>query len=297
MYALAMRYTYIRPLMSLVLGGALTGACVEPPKAGSPSAVSTAAASAASAPAASTQVAAAPSTTSAPVASTQVSIDIPVSDDGLPGAGPIRRADWFRKIWKERRSLWLKRTTTDHGAIVFLGDSITQMWGDDFGGSFADLHVANRGISGDTTRGVLIRLDRDVIALHPSAVVVLIGTNDIEEGAAPDTIAGNLRLIIEALERADPGISILVCEVFPSSTSKRRPAATIIELNQRYAALAKQDRHIKLVHTWAGFADASGNATPSEFPDLLHPNAAGYAKWAGALRPYLAEIKGAKPAQ
>lgn len=290
-----MRYAYTPLLMSLVFGGTLTGACVEPPKAGSPSAASTAAASAASA--ASTQVTAAPSATSAPVASTQVSIDIPDSDEGLPGAGPIRRADWFRKIWNERRSLWLTRTTTDHGAIVFLGDSITQMWGDDFGNSFAGLHVANRGISGDTTRGVLIRLDRDVIAVRPSAVVLLIGTNDIEESTAPDTIAGNVRLIVQVLEQADPNIPILVCEVFPSSKSKGRPASTIVELNKRYAALAEQDPHIKLVHTWTQFADASGNAKVSEFPDLLHPNAAGYEKWAEALRPYLSEIKGTKPAQ
>ena len=267
-----------RKALLISLGVALAAACVEPPRV-------------TQAPAA----AVAPSAAAAPAASAQVSIEIPESDDGLPGKGPIRRADWFRKIWNERRSQWLTRTTADNGAIVFLGDSITQMWGDDFANSFVGLHVANRGISGDTTRGVLIRLERDVIALHPKAVVLLIGTNDIEEGAAPDTIAGNVSLIASALERADPSMPILMCEVFPSSTSKKRPASTIIELNKQYAALAQRDPHIKLVHTWAQFADASGDASAGEFPDLLHPNAAGYAKWAEALRPYLAELKGPQP--
>src|SRR3954465_15368395 len=86
---------------------------------------------------------------------------IPATDDGLPGAGPIRRYDWFQKTWTERRSKWAKEARKDRGAVVFLGDSITQGWGDQMGDSFPGMKVANRGISGDTTRGVLIRLQED----------------------------------------------------------------------------------------------------------------------------------------
>src|SRR5882672_3260269 len=86
--------------------------------------------------------------TSAPPANLHFSI--PDTDDGLPGAGPVRREDWFRKIWLERRSAWAQRVAQDQQAVVFLGDSITQGWGDDMGGSFHGLKVANRGISGDT---------------------------------------------------------------------------------------------------------------------------------------------------
>jgi hypothetical protein len=128
---------------------------------------------------------------------------VPATDDGLPGAGPIRRHDWFLKIWAERRSAWAKRVEQDQNALVFLGDSITQKWGDDLDGAFPGVKVANRGISGDTTRGVLIRLREDVLGLHPRGVVILIGTNDIEDGADPETIAANLRLILAALEQSD----------------------------------------------------------------------------------------------
>jgi lysophospholipase L1-like esterase len=58
---------------------------------------------------------------------------IPASDDGLPGAGPIRRYDWFRKLWAERRVAWAQRVQQDQRAVVFLGDSITQGWGDQHG--------------------------------------------------------------------------------------------------------------------------------------------------------------------
>src|SRR5258707_151995 len=89
---------------------------------------------------------------------------IPATDEGLPGEGPIRRADWFRKLWADRRTMWAGRVERDRNAVVLLGDSITQGWGEDFSAWFPGMKIANRGISGDTTRGVLIRLHEDVLA-------------------------------------------------------------------------------------------------------------------------------------
>ena len=119
---------------------------------------------------------------------------IPATDDGLPGAGPIRRYDWFQDLWAKKRAGWAASVAKDQGAFVFLGDSITQGWGDEMGGTFEGMKVANRGISGDTTRGVLIRLEGDVLALNPAGVAILIGTNDLEEHAEPETIIANLKL-------------------------------------------------------------------------------------------------------
>jgi hypothetical protein len=61
-------------------------------------------------------------------------------------------------------------------------------------------------------------------------------------------------------------------------------------VNQLYAALVKGNAQVTLVETWPLFADAQGDAIPAEFPDLLHPNLAGYAKWAAALRPVFATL-------
>jgi lysophospholipase L1-like esterase len=216
--------------------------------------------------------------------------EIPATDDGLPGAGPIRRADWFRKTWTERRSAFAKQAGRDQGSLVFLGDSITQGWGDNMGGSFTGAKVANRGISGDTTRGVLIRLKEDVLSLKPAGVVLLIGTNDLEEQADPETIAGNLKLILAELKAHDPKMPIVLCQVFPSSVSKKRPSDQVKKLNQLYAAAVKGDKQVTFIETWPLFADAQGDAKKEEFPDLLHPNKAGYAKWASALRPVLATL-------
>ena len=215
---------------------------------------------------------------------------LPATDDGLPGAGPIRRYDWFKQVWHDRRSAWARERDRDHGAVVFLGDSITQGWESGLAAAFPDMKVANRGINGDTTRGVLIRLHDDVEVLDPAAVVLLIGTNDLEEGATPDVIAGNLSLIVRALEQHDPRMPIVLCQVFPSSAAKSRPVDQIKAVNARYLAGVKGDRHVIPLDTWALFADANGDAPASEFPDLLHPNEIGYAKWAAALRPIFATL-------
>ena len=215
---------------------------------------------------------------------------IPASDDGLAGTGPIRRQEWFQKTWTQRRSGFARRAEREKGSLVFLGDSITQGWGDDFGGAFPDVKAANRGISGDTTRGVLLRLQEDVLSLEPTGVVLLIGTNDLEEKAGPETIAGNLKLIIAELKKHDGKMPIVLCQVMPSAESKKRPAEKIKQVNQLYAAAVKGDPQVTLVETWTLFADAEGNAKAEEFPDLLHPNKAGYAKWRAAIWPILATL-------
>jgi lysophospholipase L1-like esterase len=213
---------------------------------------------------------------------------IPATDEGLPGEGPIRRKAWFKKLWETKRTGWAKQVKQDQGALVFLGDSITQGWGGNFRGHFKGVKVANRGISGDTTRGVLIRLKEDVLSLNPKGVVILIGTNDLEEKATPEVISGNLKLIIAALKKHNAKMPIILCNTFPSSATKRRPADQIKKINQLYFTAVKGDAQITVLDTWLLFADAKGDAKKVEFDDLLHPNQIGYDKWAAALRPLLA---------
>ena len=210
---------------------------------------------------------------------------IPETDEGLPGVGPIRRYDWFKGVWERRRAAWAKTVEQDQGAVVFLGDSITQGWGGGLGASFPGLKVVNRGIDGDTTRGVLIRLQEDVLALNPKAVALLIGTNDLEENATPEQAASNLKRILAALKAHNAEMPIILCEVFPSAASMSRPSEQIGKVNELYLELVKGDSQVTYMETFDLFDDGNGDAIPAEFPDLLHPNEAGYAKWAAALRP------------
>ena len=175
--------------------------------------------------------------------------------------------------------------------MVFLGDSIIQGWGEELGAAFPGMKVANRGISGDTSRGVLIRLEEDVFAVSPSAVVLLIGTNDLEEGAEPEVIANNVQLILDAISKFDPAMPIILCDVMPSSSQMSRPTEQIQAVNALYRNILPNYPQLTRLDTFSLFDNGDGNASPNEFPDLLHPNEHGYAKWAEALRPVLRQLE------
>ena len=212
-------------------------------------------------------------------------------DSEIAGEGPVRRYDWFRNLWKNKRTAWSTEVEAKQGALVFLGDSITQGWGDEMKGAFGKTKVANRGISGDTTRGMLYRMPEDVLALKPTGVVLLMGTNDLEEGATPEVIAKNLKLIIKKIKASNKEMPIILCNVFPSHESKKRSAEQIKKINALYAEAVKGDKQVTLIDTWSMFADENGNARKPEFPDLLHPNAVGYEMWANTLRPVLETLE------
>ncbi|MDA1039190.1 MAG: sulfatase-like hydrolase/transferase [Planctomycetota bacterium] len=226
--------------------------------------------------------------------------ELPATEEGLPGEGPLRRYEGYVNGWRTRRARWSQRQEADRGAVVFLGDSITQGWGDDFATRFPGMKAANRGIGGDTTRGMLIRLEEDVLALDPAAIVILAGTNDVEIGIEPEAITRNLGRIIESVKRHDKqsgrATPIILCRVFPSSAAKKRPAETIRRLNTLIENSVRGDAQVTLLDTWTLFADANGDASPAFFPDLLHLNPAGYDMWAAALRPVLATLGFVDPA-
>ena len=117
-------------------------------------------------------------------------VSIPATDEGLPGAGPIRRYGWFKKLWLRKRTGWARQVQQDQGALVFLGDSITQAW-ESVGRRVWMKHyhkrnTVNLGISGDRTEHVLWRLDNgNIKGIKPKAAVIMIGTNNT--GRNPDT--------------------------------------------------------------------------------------------------------------
>ncbi|MGY8733122.1 MAG: GDSL-type esterase/lipase family protein [Pirellulales bacterium] len=212
------------------------------------------------------------------------------AEKGLPGEGALRRYTGYVNTWARVRKQWSTQIEQDQGAVVFLGDSITQGWGPKFRGHFAGVKLANRGIGGDTTRGMLIRLRQDVLTLNPKAVVILMGTNDIEIGLSPELIARNFTKIIKSLQEHNPTMPIILCRMFPSSATKKRPTEKIQKVNELYENVVRNDTQITVVDTFTLFDDGNGNALPLYFPDLLHLNTAGYSKWASALNPILATL-------
>src|SRR5450631_1787125 len=129
-------------------------------------------------------------------------------------------------------------TNSSEDRVVFMGDSITDIW--KFEKSFPGKPYINRGIGGQTTPQMLIRFRPDVIDLDPKVVVILAGTNDISGNTGPMTIAeieANLKTMAE-LARLHH-IRVVMSSVLPvnnyTARSKMffplRPPAQILELN------------------------------------------------------------------
>ncbi len=118
---------------------------------------------------------------------------------------------------------------------------------------------------------MLLRLKDDVLSLDPAAVVMLMGTNDLEEQATAGEIAGNVKLIVAALKAHNAQLPIVLCNVMPSSADKKRPADKIQEINKQVFEVVKGDPQITVVDTWTLFAGEGGDAKKEEFPDCCIP--------------------------
>jgi len=182
-------------------------------------------------------------------------------------------------------------------AIVLLGNSITDIWPDRNSHIF-DIHpeITGRGISGQTTSQMLLRFDADVVALHPKAVVINGGTNDIALNAgtySEDLTLSNIRSMT-AIARAH-GIAPVLTSVLPAAGFKWRKEVTdaitsIQSLNSRIAAYAKAEG-LPYIDYFSVMVNADRTAMKPEYSDerpAVHPNSTGYTVMESLLLPVLA---------
>ena len=167
--------------------------------------------------------------------------------------------------------------------VVFFGDSITDAWGrlPDTGEFFPGKPYVNRGISGQTTEQMVVRFRQDVVDLHPSAVVILAGTNDVAGNTGPMTpemTEENWKSMAD-LARAN-GIRVIFASVLPSRDFPWHkgldPAPKIRLLNDWLKGYCVNHSITYLDYYSAMVAD-DGGMKPGISKDGVHPNAAGYA--------------------
>lgn len=176
----------------------------------------------------------------------------------------------------------LPAPTAGENRVVFFGDSITDLWKLDE--SFPGKPYVNRGISGQTTPQLLIRLRPDVIELHPKAVVILAGTNDIAGNTGPmrlEDIEGNYASIAE-LARVHE-IKVIYASVLPvheyteqaGDMYTQRPPEEILALNRWLKDYCSRAGCVYLDY-FSAMVDDKGHLKNELAEDGLHPNAAGY---------------------
>ena len=184
--------------------------------------------------------------------------------------------------------------------VVFFGDSITDYW--HLNEYFPDSDYINRGIAGQTTGEMVQRMKADVIDLHPQAVLVLAGTNDLARGATPDLIEKNYQVMAD-LAVANK-IKLVFASVLPVSDYHKernpayertpaRPPAFIRQLNDWLKDFCAHHNAI-YVDYFPATADDAGMFKEDLSEDGLHPNARGYRAMAPLA---LAAIEKTAPAQ
>src|SRR5207237_1366169 len=179
--------------------------------------------------------------------------------------------------------------TKNEARVVFMGDSITDSWQNSkFGGFFPGKPYIDRGISGQTTPQMLVRFSADVIALHPKAVVLLAGTNDLAGNTGPmalESIEDNLISMAE-LAKAN-SIKVVLASVLPISDYEQRDGKPIIRtvqrppekiraLNDWMKAYATKNK-LTYLDYYSAMIDEKGFLKDELSEDGLHPNAKGYA--------------------
>jgi len=163
--------------------------------------------------------------------------------------------------------------------VVFMGDSITQLW--KIGESFPGRPYINRGISGQTTPQMVLRFRQDVIDLKPKVVVILAGINDIAGNTGPETleqIEGYLASMAELA--AANHIRVVLCSVLPAFDFPWKPGMTpapkVLELNTWIKNYAAEKGHI-YVDYHSAMKDQRDGLPVALSKDGVHPLPAGYA--------------------
>lgn len=134
--------------------------------------------------------------------------------------------------------------------IVLFGDSRIEGWNPP--PRVENVEFVNRGWWGETTGQAVLRLDRDVIQLRPTAVVIQYGINDLkgiglfpeQEDAIIEQCLRNLKSMVARLR--DRKVEVVLLTIFPVGPVRliRRPIwsdrilGAVARINRELAALA-----------------------------------------------------------
>jgi lysophospholipase L1-like esterase len=202
--------------------------------------------------------------------------------------------------WVARHEGFLAEAKQGKFDLVFIGDSITDGWRNRglevWNKSYAPRHALNLGIGGDRTQHVLWRIEHgELDGLKPKAVVLMIGTNNTgkEKDGSPrnataEVIQG-VTAVVNAIRTKLPQSKLLLLAIFPRGAVDGPERAQIKEIN---TAISKLDdgKRVKFLDIGKVFLADDGSIPRPIMPDLLHPNALGYQRWADAMEPTLAAM-------
>jgi lysophospholipase L1-like esterase len=192
------------------------------------------------------------------------------------------------------RAVHIQKAMPDPPAVVFIGDSITAIWGSTQGPQFAEHpNWVDKGISGQNSSQVLARFQSDVIDFHPQIVHILIGTNDVypgwtlyPSGTGAINSAANVEAMVQMAQAN--GIHIILATIPPWSciasncTLAEGADSTLTRYDRINAWNAWIEQYalskgIPVADYHSALLAADGeHYVPDMTLDGVHPSAAGY---------------------
>ena len=230
--------------------------------------------------------------------------------DPLPGAKAqpstlvpcTQDRDWPTYDWAKRHAAVSQIARERKASLVFIGDSITQMFGgephdrwqpgnDVWEEYYAKRNVANLGFGYDFVENTLWRLQHGELDGAAAKVVVIhIGTNNVSRNT-PDEIAACIRAICAEVRQRQPGSKIVLMAIFPRGPKPDATRAELDTINQLIAELNGKDG-VTFLDIGAKFLEPDGSISRETMGDYLHPTARGYTIWAKELEPVLTKLLG-----
>ncbi len=173
--------------------------------------------------------------------------------------------------------------------VVFLGNSISD--GAEWDEYFDNNKCINRGISGDVTDGILLRL-KDITRIQAQKIFLLIGINDLARGKSIDYIIENYKRIYQQIREESPNTQIFIQSILPVNNELKQfknhtnKNDMIITLNNKLKSLA-QEKGIDYIDLHSTFSDASGKLRKDLTEDGLHLNGRGYQVWMNLIKNFI----------
>ena len=184
--------------------------------------------------------------------------------------------------------------------VMLLGDSITDLLNADadpqgnpggkpvMGKYLSDVKIANFGISGDSTQGVLWRLQNGEGKEHkPKAVMVMIGTNNLNAQTSGPEVAEGIGAITLELRNDFPDAKILLVAIFPRGPGPSDANRKKIEEANRIIARLDDQKHVFFLNLNDKFLDKNGGLIGFRASDNLHPVTEGFDIWISSVAPIL----------
>jgi len=196
----------------------------------------------------------------------------------------------FLRYYREKVASFITENAAARpGQIVFIGDSITD--GCDLKKFYPGLTAYNRGIGGDTAKGVYDRLEVSVYAAKPALVVLLIGVNDINNHKKDNTvILDYYEKILSGIKERLPAARVIAQSVYPVNSRDAKGIVKnngqILLLNKGIEVLAEKFGYA-FAPVWEKLAVQDGRLDAAYADDGLHPNTKGYQVVSAYLAPMI----------